>query len=328
MNPENEVTIQVNVMEPKEIDLRKKEKQKKRRQRTDEYDYNDPFIEPFEGETQMVMIESSLEDFFVYKGELPYSAKKVLSVHKARERAKLMKSSSIDVSGQKAEKRGKDPKRLRISVGKGRRRRIPKSDTKICDCLASLIKSEVGNTGEVPRDESDYMEYYVSLKVLEAFQKEREVDWRIQNLDALKKPSDEEIARYLKKSESAMNELFNTIAGEIQNYQLYSEDLSLFKGFQKESFLFNTCKYFLLFIKISFMGQEGMTFNKARKEAYNNVLGLFPNTCKNSTQTQYYLAKRISQTCEMKDFAECNNKEHKKGNEDRNVSSNLESIVE
>lgn len=326
MSPENEVIIQVNVMEPKEIDLRKKEKQKKRRQRTDEYDYNDPFIEPFEGETQMVMIESSLEDFFVYKGELPYSAKKVLSVHKARERAKVMKGPSINASGQKAEERRKEPKKLRVSVGKGRRGRIPKSDTKICDCLANLIKSEVCNIGETSRDESDYMEYYVSLRILEAFQKEREVDWCIPDLDTLKKPSVEEIARHLKKSESAMNELFNRIAEEIQNYQLYSEDLSLFKGFQKESFLLNTCKYFLLFIKISFMGQEGMTFNKARKEAYVNVLGLFPNTCKNSTQTQYYLGKYISQTCEMKDFAEDNSKKHKKGNDDHNVSSNLESI--
>ncbi|WEL38469.1 hypothetical protein PFJ87_04g01430 [Encephalitozoon hellem] len=328
MSPENEVTIRVNIMESKEIDLGKKEKLKKRRQRVDDYDYNDPLIEPFEGETQMVMIECSLEDFFVYKGELPYSAKKVLSVHKARERAKLAKSSSAGSPDKETSKRKREmkekPKKLEAPTGKRRRGKIPKSDTKICDSLANLIKSEIEDLRNPEEPECNSVECYVSLKVLEEFQKEREADWSIPASDTLRKPTDEEMAEYLKRSESAMNETLNAISEEIRNYQLYSDDLSLFKGFQKEDFLLKTSKYFLLFIKISFMSQEGTSFNKARKEAYSNVLDLFPEACRNATQTQYYLAKYISQICKAKGFAE-DDKKHDEGSRYHEASSDLDS---
>ncbi|KMV66326.1 hypothetical protein M970_041180 [Encephalitozoon cuniculi EcunIII-L] len=327
MDLEKEVTIQVNLMEPKEIDLRKKTKQKKRRQRTDEYDYNDPFIEPFEGETEMVMIECNLEDFFVYKGELPYSAKKVLSVHKAKEKSRLAKSSNTDPCPQEAggKKEGTGGSAVSETPTKRRRGKIPKSDTKICDCLAGLIKSEVDRLELSIQSESTEVERYVHLMILETFQQERGIEfWHIAGPKATKRPSDEEMARCLREKESRMDVLFDAIAREIRNYDLYSDDLSLFKGFQKEDFLFNACEYFLLFIKISFLSQKDMSFNRARKEAYGNILALFPDTCRNSTQAQYYLAKHISQTCGIRGLGAPSSGRHEGENAEDDVSSNLE----
>ncbi|ADM11410.1 uncharacterized protein Eint_041210 [Encephalitozoon intestinalis ATCC 50506] len=329
MNFEKEITVQVSVMESKEIDLLKKEKPRKRRQRADEYDYNDPFIEPFEGETQMVMIECKLEDFFVYKGRLPYSAKKVLSVHKARERSKLLKSGtgSLDKGNDVKKERSKGKlSNTKTLASKRKYGKIPKNDTKICDCLASLIKSGIEKLERPIQPGDCKTEYYVSLMVLEIFQKERELDWGLPGLDSAEKPSDEEANKYVKDCENKMEGVFSAIAEDIRSYHLYSEDLSLFKGFQKEGFLFNVSEYFLLFIKTSLMNQKSISFNKARKEAYNNILDLFPNTCKNSTQTKYYLTKYILQTHGGKDLIGDSDREHGEKDEKCITPSDLERV--
>ncbi|EQB60046.1 thymidylate kinase [Vairimorpha apis BRL 01] len=80
-----------------EVDLSTKKKQK-RRKRVDDYDYTDNFIEPFEGEEDLVEIECSISNFFVYQGILPGSIKKVINQYKNKKPVtppKMMSESRI-----------------------------------------------------------------------------------------------------------------------------------------------------------------------------------------------------------------------------------------
>jgi len=65
----------IDVFGSQEIDMMQTRPKKQRK--IDDYDYNDPFFEPFEGETDAVDVECKLENFYVYKGSLEDDAKKV-----------------------------------------------------------------------------------------------------------------------------------------------------------------------------------------------------------------------------------------------------------
>lgn len=76
--------IKFNILESQEVDLSENQEQKKRKRKVDDYDYEDDFIEPFEGEDELVDIECKLENFFVYKGQLKQSCRRILSTFKNR----------------------------------------------------------------------------------------------------------------------------------------------------------------------------------------------------------------------------------------------------
>lgn len=337
---QEDVIVQVDVMGSKEIDLGKKTKEKKRRQRVDDYDYNDPLIEPFEGEGEMVMIECSLQDFFVYKGELPYSARRVLGVHsarKAREQSKVAKDADSNASPPKDKTQEQKAKRSPETKAPVRRKRgkIPKGDLKACDYLASLMKLEADRLRESAVSRDDEVEFHAYSIALEVFEREREPETAVGiNPDDITKPSEDEKDKYLRERRPRIERLLDMIAEDARSHALYSRNLSLFKGFRKEEFLFNVSEYFLLFIRTSLLSRKDLSFNGARREAYANILSVFPTTCKNSTQAQYYLLKYISQTRgvknifgndEGKDDDEAPRTEEPNGSDD-DVSSNLEKV--
>ncbi|WUR04956.1 uncharacterized protein VNE69_11120 [Vairimorpha necatrix] len=77
--------ITFDVLKSTEVDLKKTVTEKKRRRsKLDEYDYEDDFIEAFEGENEQVELECSLNNFFVFQGPLPYSTRKVINFFKTK----------------------------------------------------------------------------------------------------------------------------------------------------------------------------------------------------------------------------------------------------
>lgn len=318
MGVEKEASVQIDIMTPQEIDLGNGTRGRRRRQKVDEYDYNDPFIEPMEGETQAVMIECSLEDFFVYSGQLPYSARRAMSVYKARKAREEKKDREGGTEGEKTCDRDQAAGDHSSPADGGRSTpkktkwgRIPKGDLKTCECLASLISSELKRTRNSGLRDSE-VECYAYGLALRRFQEERGMGT---DLEDVEKPSSVEIGEYLERSRMEMSKVFDDITGDVHNHRLYTENFSLFKGFNKEEFMCSLTRYFLLFMKVSFLGDSDMSFNRARREMYSNVLGLFSTMCRNSSQIQHYLTKHISQVhgvenifrtrdCEHRDTAE------------------------
>lgn len=90
--------ISFDITKSQEVDLSQPSTQKKRRKkRNDDYDYDDDFIESFDGETDLVDIECSLSNFFVYQGPLPYSTKKVLNFFKNKPNLTYENVNEVDV---------------------------------------------------------------------------------------------------------------------------------------------------------------------------------------------------------------------------------------
>lgn len=250
-----DVEIQVDLMQPQEVDLGEKRMQKKR-VKVDEYDYNDPFIEPFEGEAQAVMIECSLDDFFVYAGELPHSARKALSIYKTK------KAREEDTKAASAKKQ-----------------RLSKNDSRTCEYLASMIHSE---------QDAGRVETYLRQAMFSCFLEEQGTG----ETCTASRPSVAEIEEYIRETEPRMNSAFASVSEDVLDSQKYANNFLLFKGF-KDTFLTSMCDYFLLFMKIHFLSTSNPSLNDARRAAHSNVLGLFSSTCRNARKIQHYLVKEI-----------------------------------
>lgn len=79
-------TIEIDFLQSKEVDLAPKEK---KRVKLEEYDYNDDFLEHFEGDNQLVDLDCSIENFFVYKGNLVGNPKKIARKYNNKEKKNM-----------------------------------------------------------------------------------------------------------------------------------------------------------------------------------------------------------------------------------------------
>ena len=79
-------TIEIDFLQSKEIDLSPKEK---KRMKLEEYDYNDDFLEHFEGDNQLVDLDCNIENFFVYKGNLAGNPKKIARKYNNKEKKNM-----------------------------------------------------------------------------------------------------------------------------------------------------------------------------------------------------------------------------------------------
>lgn len=79
-------TIEIDFLQSKEIDLSPKEK---KRMKLEEYDYNDDFLEHFEGDNQLVDLDCNIENFFVYKGNLTGNPKKIARKYNNKEKKNM-----------------------------------------------------------------------------------------------------------------------------------------------------------------------------------------------------------------------------------------------
>lgn len=87
--------IMFDIFGNKEIDLLPVIK-KQRKKQVDDYDYNDPFFESFDGEFDPIDIECKLENFFIYKGDLVENPKKIIKKYNKESKKEEMKRNSIN----------------------------------------------------------------------------------------------------------------------------------------------------------------------------------------------------------------------------------------
>lgn len=98
----SDTEFEIDIGAMKEIDLEQASAIKRpRKSKENDYDYTDPFIEPFEGDVTAVLLECKMEDFFVYSGLLPSTAKRALrSYQNQLDKAKAKDNESNSVPGQ------------------------------------------------------------------------------------------------------------------------------------------------------------------------------------------------------------------------------------
>ncbi|EPR78341.1 hypothetical protein SLOPH_1192 [Spraguea lophii 42_110] len=78
--------------------------QKRPRRSKEDYDAEDSFVDNLEGEDEMVYIECTMDDFFVYSGTLPTTAKRVAKKYKKREERKSKDKEDKNTKEEKKEK--------------------------------------------------------------------------------------------------------------------------------------------------------------------------------------------------------------------------------
>ncbi|KAM0672016.1 hypothetical protein CWI42_041680 [Ordospora colligata] len=319
MNGKNGIVIQIDVMKSVEIDLKKKTKESKRPKRIDEYDYNDPFIEPFEGETQAVMVECNLNDFFVYRGELPYSAKKVLSVWESRSLREQLKNDKKDKNDNvqiEATKKSdlkhsnevvnnisdKEIKKLN-TAGEKKYRRNAKTEKRTTEYILSLFKHKID---EYKKEQSEDIEFesFMYMLMLKSFEKERSIDIDAASVNVIDSENrwNEYISLYLDKIRESAHKIINEIHTDIQDPKYYPETPSQFKGFGNKKFLHNLCEYHLLFVKMAFIEDRSQLFSVVVQKAHFNIRDLFEDSCKNAGQTQSYMIRYISHDLDVKNI--------------------------
>jgi len=332
---EKEVRIQIDVMKSIEIDLKRKTKESKRLKRIDEYDYNDPFIESFEGEAQAVMVECNLCDFFVYRGELPYSAKKVLSMWESRtlrEQLKNNEQNKNDDSCTETTKKSdakhsdefinntteKDAKELNAANEKKYRRNI-KTERRTTQYILSLLKHEIDECKKEGSEDVGF-ESCLYMSMLKSFAKEWNINIDETSIDAVNSKSscDEYTKLYLDNIRRNAYKVLDEIRADIQDQKYYPESPSLFKGFSNKRFLQNLCKYHLLFVKMAFIEDKTQLFSAAVQKAHFNIRDLFEDSCKNPGQTQSHMIRYISHDLGVENiFEDKAIKINSKGSEDK-----------
>jgi hypothetical protein len=305
MPMQDEIRIEVDLQKSIEIDLGEGKDKKRRRQRQDDYDYADPLIEPFEEETKLVSLECSIEDFFVYKGQLPYSAKRVLSVHRAREAR--AGAREIEVKRQKEINRLDFPKEARDALDPSSedtgasklspqkkaalaRTPIPKSEEKNCAPLISFIVSRLRKPREEMPSGDDKLEYYAHCLVLKQVG-----DPLYQELSPPPEmPTEEETMEYVERNRKKEEELMKLIVDDIHDHRLYAENFTLFRGFRRAEFNSRMLGYMLCAIRVEYLTNDRASFSKLRKDVLDRIRPSFSDVCRNTCKMSNYLNQYIT----------------------------------
>lgn len=353
---DEDVIIKIDLHNPQEINFGEKEEGKKKRQKVDEYDYEDDFIEPFEGELQPVMIECNIDDFFIYKGQLPYNSKRVLSVHKAREEKKKKlgennvgeekeikeKDKVQSTNGEKIniqeivkniesvdlKKKGKKKTEKIVEVStneenvkeetEAREEKTIKKERKAGEKNKEGKKSTQPKEGKkIPKDAVHVLEYmryklkklkeqkeltpkdklkaYAYAGYLRPFNIEEDKDLIIfapKNLTEI----GENLNKYIEEIDADKTKLFELLSDTIYAHDLYVENYSLFRGFDRRNFTENSTEYVIASLILDYIKDSSTRVNLGRKKAIKEIQGQFSDNCRNSSRVNTVINKYIETT--------------------------------
>lgn len=275
------VEIPINIFESHEISL-VPAKPKKRRV-ADEYDYNDPFLEPMEGEYEPVELECKLKNFYVYKGNLQKSAKKTAQQYN-REKKKR-DTLGIQLSNDTAPAilgPSQDATAVLFDFEKSKdyvmsKPSWAKTDTRLTNFVLWLIST---------RDLETPASTEAALATL------RRADLKT-TMEMASSPSPEELVAYYAQLKIRLEELHAQIVQVLSNQRNYSEDGKIFKGFKSNKFMEDLLNFHLLYVKY-YAGAGESNMNTARKRATWAVLSAFPSSCTNNIKLKHNVIKEIS----------------------------------
>ena len=274
--------IEINIFDSKEIDL-KPIKHKKRR-RVDDYDYNDPFFESFEGEFNAVEIECKLENFFIYKGPLTEDPRKVSrKYNNALKKKKLQDSmASIDNKVSVDQNEFEFEKVYNKSLSSSSKY---KKEPRLSNLILWLFYNE-----DCTSESSRYINYQVLKNVNHELYESKLGKIMV---------SKEEIDEYVGWMRNEIVCVFNKLVAVVNDERNYDDSKKYFKGFKNNLFMSDLLKFYMLYIKY-FVYKGNMAIQTIRNLASDYLAAIFPEQCTNKSKLKYFVSKTIESMIEEK----------------------------
>lgn len=288
--------IAVNIFESQEINLAPVKARKRRM--LEDYDYDDPFMEPMEGEYEPVELECKLKNFYVYKGDLPEPAKKIAQKYNRAKKKRetlgiqLNESPIQNNDGQNDEKVG-----------------VPEFSNVLLDFEASenyiLFKPTWSKT------DAKLSNFLFLLSAICKIDKPTELhaahtvlsrmglSTELVHLEVDSTP--EELVEYYASLKEQLEILYKKITDEIHLETNYIKNGKIFQKFNDNEFMNDLMDFHLYYIRYySGMGEKNL--NTARKRATWAVLIAFPPACTNHTKLKHNINNKIAKIIEEKGY--------------------------
>lgn len=276
----------INILESKEIDLGGAKHVKK--VRGDDYDYEDGFLEPFEGDTDAVELECKLEDFFVYKGRMTEDAKKI--VRKYKNYKNVQKTSKFEFENNI--------------------QRTSRKFVKFYNEILFLLHCEI-----IDKTENITAEDFISKKIIiDNFLNpiEDTVDDKIPNTNSLElsnnklvtyenipELSNEDVFLYLKNlQEYTIPTLYKEIRDMIGDTKNYSGPSLKYFEFKNIAFIDLVIQFTIAYYRFYYNELDEFTKNKP----ILIVTRIFPLDCTNTVKLRYFMLKKIESTIKTKGY--------------------------
>lgn len=245
--------IEFDVCESREVNVCPRDVRRKRR--VDDYDYNDPFIEHFDGEDDAVEIEPHLQNFFIYEGQLHDKPSKVLLAHAKKKPSTKKDSSPLD------------------SVY----------------CMQNLVYSNVLNRTHTESDIVDLLVYDLIISHDTTFEKVRK---KIDDPDVQNSLNVEFLSQRAAKLQADVDDLAAVLARILESDTVYNEGNIVYTD-ELCSTVFRCidAKIKLEIYNAEVTNDRKSSYNTVRKSTYNWIYGMGRLGAGNWKQLGYYLYK-------------------------------------
>lgn len=270
--------IPINIFESIQLDLNPVTKKKKRR--VDDYDYNDDFIETFEGEFDPVELECKLENFFIYKGKMEEGPKRIARKYNNA----LKKTNLVDIlvnSNQKTSSCNALPILFEFQTMLSKMfnpNSKYKKETKfenILMCLVFLTESK------------SKFDSFLTQKLLNLYNNEKfEIDSSLQQ-EFSEGSNDKEI-----ELKNKIEESFRELLKLCNDKAHYSGDRKTCTLFQDEAFLKSVVEFLINYSKYYAL-KTTETLQSIKNSALEYLNLMFPEQCTNKIRMKHYLSKYI-----------------------------------
>lgn len=277
--------ISINVFESLQIDFRPVKPKKRRR--TDDYDYDDPFLEPFEGEFDVVELECKLENFFVYKGTMEDDPKRIARKYNNS----LKKTKLIDVLANMDQGSGAPVPCVslfefeKMLAGVFNPSSKYKKESKLENALLWMVLVE---------DPEDDVEHYLKYKLL-SLHDSKKYGPELRHTD----PS--ELEEKLRNLKSEVEDMFRKLLGIANDDRNFSSDKKSFCKFRESEFVELVLDFCIKYVKYyAASTEESLQYIKNRALGYLNAM--LPEQCTNKIKLKHYLSKAIYNKIENSDY--------------------------
>lgn len=277
--------IPINIFESLQIDL-KPVKPKKRR-KTDDYDYDDPFLEPFEGEFDVVELECKLENFFVYKGTMEDDPKRIArKYNNSLKKTKLVDAlTNMDRKLEVPASHGFLFEFERMLSGAFNPSSKYKKESKFENALMWMVFME---------DPKDNVEYYLRCKLLSLYDSKK--------YGFVSKHADpNELKERLKSLKNEIEAMFKGFLMAANDDKNFFDDKRSFSKFKEDKFV-----ELMLDFCIKYMKYYAALTNESLQYVKNRALGylsaMLPEQCTNKIKLKHYLSKAIHNKIEDNNY--------------------------